>query len=362
MNRRAVTIITGVSLLILMQTACSNSSQVKNIEDETEISVPTAATKQADEVMEHSLIEFPLPTSVSSASMEYSGLAWYGDILILLPQYPNGINGNQDGFLYAIDQENLSAYLDDSTAEIPVNAIPFEDAGIPNQLKGFEGFEAITFIDNSVYLTIETHGGDPMKSFVVKGSVDSDESGIKAIQLDGSSLVELIVQNSNSNASYEALTSDGKFIYAFFEQNGEAQNASPYAVRLDSDLHNMQEIPMDFINYRLTDATLMDDEGAFWMINYFFPGDTHLRVKDDPLSTSFGLGETHQKNEPVERLVKINLTQAGFVLANEPPLYLQLLENDEARNWEGIARFGEQGFLLITDKFPDSILGYIKIK
>ncbi|MEL7637146.1 MAG: hypothetical protein AAGU03_05255, partial [Anaerolineaceae bacterium] len=174
--------------------------------------------------------------------------------------------------------------------------------------------------------------------------------------------VELRVQNNNSNASYEALSSDGEFIYAFFEQNGKDQNANPFVLRLDADLENQQEIPLDAISYRVTDATLIDGYGTFWMINYFFPGDTHLTVDEDPISTRYGLGESHQQNEPVERLLKLKLTDEGFQVAEEPPLYLQLLENDEARNWEGLVRFGEQGFLVITDKFPDSILGYIAIK
>jgi hypothetical protein len=307
-------------------------------------------------------MEIPLPGELASANMEYSGLSWYGKYLILLPQYPNRINHDDEGFLYAINKDNLMAFLDNPTTEVLVDPIPFDDAGLSKQLVGFEGFEAIVFIEDSVYLTIETHGGNPMRSFIVKGLVEFDESTIKAIRLEGSSLVELTVQNNNSNASYEALTCDGTFIYAFFEQNGEAQNNLPFVIRLDSDLKNWKEIPLDFINYRLTDATLMDEDGSFWMINYFFPGDTHLEVENDPISSRYGLGESHQNNEPVERLVKLNLTEKRFILTDEPPLYLYLLANDEARNWEGLVRFGEQGFLLVTDKFPDSILGFIKIQ
>jgi len=361
MNKRAFSNYLIISILILGLFACSNNNLLGNSADKTPAVEPEATTIHADAIVEHALIEIPLPDSIASASMEYSGLAWYGEALILLPQYPNGMYGNQDGFLYAIDQEDLSAFLIDPSTELPVNAIAFDDAGLSKQLDGFEGFEAIVFIEDSVYLTIETQGGNPMKSFVVKGMVESDGNEIKSIQLDGSSLVELTVQNNNSNASYEALTSDGEFIYAFFEQNGEEQNQRPYAVKLDSDLENWQEVPVDFINYRLTDATLMDKGGGFWVINYFFPGDTHLEVDEDPISTSFGLGDTHQKNKPVERLVKLIFTQEGFFLSEEPPLYLQLLNNDEARNWEGIVLLDNLGFLLISDSFPGTLLGFCPI-
>lgn len=101
--------------------------------------------------------------------------------------------------------------------------------------------------------------------------------------------MELPVQNNSSNASYETLTSDGNFIYAFFEQNGEAQNDNPYAIRFDPALKEMNEIKVDSINFRLTDASLVDSDGCFWMINYFFPGDTHLIVDEDPISVKYGL-------------------------------------------------------------------------
>jgi hypothetical protein len=37
------------------------------------------------------------------------------------------------------------------------------------------------------------------------------------------------------------------------------------------------------------------------------------------------------------------------------------LDVGDGRNWEGIVRFGDRGFLLATDKFPITMLGYITI-
>jgi len=362
MNKRTFSLIIAATILILLLVACSNKKISDSIQDQVASTEAGVAAIQANAIVEHTLVEIPLPGGLASAAMEYSGLGWYGQNLILLPQYPNGINGNKDGFLYAIGQDSLTAFLEDPSAKISVSPIPFYDAGLSNHLEGFEGFEAIVFIEDSVFLTIETHGGDPMRSFIVKGMVESTGNVVNSIKLDESSLVELTVQNDNSNASYEALTSDGEYIYAFFEQNGSAQNKQPYSIRLDLELKEKQEMPLDSINYRVTDATLMDKDGSFWMVNYYFPGDTHLAVDEDPISISYGLGESHQNNEPVERLAKFDLTQKGIVLSDEPPIYLKLLENDEARNWEGLAAFGDNGFLLITDKFPGSILAYLRIR
>ena len=348
--------------MMLLLVACSIKDNGVNSPGLPVTNDSATSTSQTSAIVEQDILEIPLPNELASASMEYSGLAWYKESLILLPQYPNRLAGDRSGSLYAIDQQNLVEFINNPKTEIKVRTIPFDDAGLSKQLDGFEGFEAIVFIEDAVYMTIETRGGNPMKSFLVRGTVESSQENLSSISLDGSSLVELPVQNNSSNASYETLTSDGNFIYAFFEQNGEAQNDNPYAIRFDPALKEMNEIKVDSINFRLTDASLVDSDGCFWMINYFFPGDTHLIVDEDPISARYGLGESHQINEPVERLVKYCLTQEGFLLSQSPPLYLELLENDEARNWEGLAEFGDLGFLIITDKFPGSILGYIELK
>ena len=61
----------------------------------------------------------------------------------------------------------------------------------------------------------------------------------------------------------------------------------------------------------------------------------------------------------VERLLAFQFTEDGIVLAPLAPIQLQLLPDDEARNWEGIARLDERGFLLVTDKFPETILAFV---
>ena len=363
MNKSTAHRLLGVFSVILLLIACScNATNSSDIHENTENVNTTAAPTFVFDGIEYDLLEIPLPGELALAEMEYSGLTWYEQELILLPQYPNGIKGDQKGFLYAISADSLLKYIEDIAIDIKVRPVTLDDAGLSDKLVGFEGFEAIVFIDDSVYLTIETHGGNPMKAFVVKGEIEKTGNQISSIVLDGSSLVELPVQNRNQNASYEALTTDGQYIYAFYEQKGMEQNESPFAIRLDGNLKNYQEIPIDALNYRLTDATLMDQDGIFWAINYFFPGDRHLAVEEDPLSAQFGLGESHLLYEPVERIVRFKLTQEGFILVHEAPLYLNLLKENEARNWEGLVKFGNLGFLLATDKFPKSILGLLKLK
>ena len=98
------------------------------------------------------------------------------------------------------------------------------------------------------------------------------------------------------------------------------------------------------------------------MVNYNFPRSAHTSEKDkklDPLAEKYGQGETHAKYEHVERLVKLHLDGDKISLADESPLQFELLDNNVTRNWEGLAIWPKHGFLVVTDKFPGSILGFI---
>ena len=63
---------------------------------------------------------------------------------------------------------------------------------------------------------------------------------------------------------------------------------------------------------------------------------------------------------PVARLLEFELTETGIELADRPPIQLEL-HPLELRNWEGIVRLEDRGFLLVTDKFPETILGFVPI-
>ena len=121
-------------------------------------------------------------------------------------------------------------------------------------------------------------------------------------------------------------------------------------------------LPFPTIEYRLTDATETDGEGRFWMINYLKDGGVKkLDPAPDELAAQYGLGLTHAEAQAVERLVEFQVTEEGVVRTHTPPIQLQLLD-DQSRNWEGIVRLGQRGFLLMTDKYPETILGFVPIQ
>ena len=341
----------AVIVLILTAVACSNKFN------------PARGDQSSlNSAREYDVLEIPLPDNLDSPSFEYSGLGWYGDTLVLLPQYPNRNASGQTGLLYGITKDDLIKWKNDQSQKLSFIDIPFDDAGLSRSLPVFEGFEAILFLDQDVYLTIETSAGNPMKSYLVRGSVSSDGEGRIAIRLDKEQIIELPQQNQSSNASYEALTSDGEFIYALYEQNGQSANEHPYALKIDRELLAIEEIPVEPINYRITDASQSNKNGEFWGVNYFYPGDEHLKVGVDPISDLYGLPGSHQFDGRVERLVKFLLNSEGVELFDQAPVYLELSDSGESRNWEGLVVLDKNTFVIVTDKFPVSMLAMVIIE
>ena len=82
--------------------------------------------------------------------------------------------------------------------------------------------------------------------------------------------------------------------------------------------------------------TKPNEEGFFWAINYFYPGDKKLAVDRDPIFENFGKGVTHNYYPMVERLLKFRINTEGISLTKSPPIQLKLLGEKSARNWEGI--------------------------
>jgi hypothetical protein len=64
-------------------------------------------------VLEQSVIPIPLTEPLADRNAEVSGLAWYGEYLILLPQYPNFSSDYKgDGVLYALPKTDIVDILD----------------------------------------------------------------------------------------------------------------------------------------------------------------------------------------------------------------------------------------------------------
>ena len=355
-----------VSILILSLYACSNSSILVRIPtiaasptheitlDETDTSVADAPVMLA----ETEIIPLTIPERISEASFEYSGLGWYGESLVLLPQYPAGKDFSREEKLFSIAKEDLLAAIEQPDYELPVKDVPIFNSDLRSKIKGFEGFESILFVDQTVYMTIESRAGEPMMGYLIRGEVQGD---LESVTLDPESLVELEPFSSERNATFEAVTYWEGNLYLIYEHNSSQGEEPPLAYQFNRELEFVREILFPVLNYRVTDATISDAGGKFWVMNYLFPGDAHLAVDQDALILEYGEGASHADREPVERLVQLQIGDDEILRIDQSPIYLQLLDFNIARNWEGIVLLDDLGFILITDSFPGSLLGFFPI-
>jgi hypothetical protein len=286
------------------------------------------------------VINIPLTRPAASGDNEFSGLAWYGETLVLLPQFP-------DGFLYTLDKATILATIGINQLTEPAT-IAFRVNG-ELDIPGFQGYEAIAFYEDTVYLTIESSSGGRMHSHLITGTVSAT-----GIEIDVNTLVEIPQPVSVGNKADESIIMVDAQPMTLLEWNG-APNTNPVAHLFAPESDTFTAIPFPLIPYRVTDATTMDEQGRFWVINYLSPVDGSRR--DTGLLEQLNYRGTHRLYGHIERLLELQLVDGEIVVLDDVPLYLQLA--DDARNWEGIVRLDERGFLLITDSYPKTILAFV---
>lgn len=300
---------------------------------------------------------------------QLSGLAWYKDHLILLPELKQLNNeGESDGYLFRIAKADIVDFLDGkSSPPIKVDRIPFFAAHVTKQFTDYQGFEAIAFKEDRVYMTFEAGRPGPdgrMRAYLVSGMVNPNPAEVR---LDNE-LIEMPPPAQVGNASYESLMLMDDLLVSFFELNGakiknnDQEGPRAYAFSLSPRPSKLNSIPLPHIEYRITDATTANGDGKFWAINYYFPcekGENSYEVAADNLADTYGKGTTHAERKQVERLVELQYAEKEGVikLTNTPPIQLNL--EDRPRNWEGLVRLDQRGFLIVTDEHPETILGFV---
>lgn len=280
----------------------------------------------------------PLEGPLAVPEAEISAMAWRGDTLVLVPQYPQRFGD----VLFALDKVELLARVDGPHPPRPLRprTIAFEDDGLA-RLPGYEGLEAIAFDGDRVYLLVET-SPRAMRAFVAAGEV---MDGGARVRVRSASAVPIEPPVALDNMSHEALVvRDGRLL-AFFEANGPAINPSPRAALFDGDLHPLGDVPFPPLDFRVADATVPDADGRFWVSNLFYIGDRKLRAAS---------------RTSVEQLVELQWTPSGVARTKTPPLVLQRIDDQTTRNWEGLVRLDDRGFLLATDTYPETLLGFVR--
>ena len=281
---------------------------------------------------------------IKNSDEEISGMDWYNDNLILLPE-------NLNGYVFAIKKSKLDSRINgnDTTTIFP-KQIKFNTPNYKELVPGFDSFEAIAFRGYEVYLTIEIRFADSMSCLLARGHIDEKTLEITVPEQN---LTVIDVPTYVDNMSYESLVIDKDRIIALFEANGDSLIKSPYALSINSSGNDLIKYPLSSINYRIADATRVDKNNRFWVINYFFPGDRKvLKPSNDILASKYGNGPSHSNSNRVERLIEYEIKNGKISLTKSAPIEIELEGEKTSRKWEALARYGNEGFLIATDKYP----------
>lgn len=294
--------------------------------------------------IEVSPIMLKIDGPMKNSDEEISGMDWYYDNLILLPE-------NLNGYAFAIKKTEIDSRIDKSdTTAIKPQKIKFNTPNYKNTIPGFDSFEAIAFRGYEVYVTIEIKFDNSMSCLLARGHIDNRSL---EITIPEQTLTTLDVPSYVDNMSFESLVLNKDRIIALFEANGDSLVDNPYALSINLSGKDINKHKMSSINYRIADATKVDDKNRFWAINYFFPGDKKtLKPSTDILSAKYGNGLTHSLSRRVERLIEYKIENNKVVLTKSPPIEIKLEGKKTSRKWEAIARYENKGFLLATDKYP----------
>jgi len=325
---------------------------------------PPSTSYPASLLPEANLQRIPLTKPLSSWNSEISSMAWYGDTLVIVPQYPwfSDEESTWDGALYAISKDDLISQINGkSSGKLTPQAIPISVSGLYLSIRGFDGFEGIAFNGDQVYMTIEASDNNGAIGYIVSGEIAPD---LSQIVLDASTVQSMPSQANRTNKSDEVVFVTPDEVVTMYEVNGIDINANPFARYFNHELEGPFPRSMPHIEYRLTDATALDEQGRFWVINIFWDGEPVYFSDSDPIALKFGEGLSHRRQKNVERLLEMQYTPEGISLTGRPPIQIKLNDLRIPRNWEALVRLdddasGLHGFLIATDKFPRTVFAFI---
>lgn len=341
------------AFLLYLALIILNSCTTSNISTRSQI------IKDAKIIKESEVLRIPLIGEAADRKSEISGLCWYGDNLILLPQYPNSFEGDL-GKIFFIQKEKLENFISgkDNSPILP-DQYSINLNSLEHLFTLGSGFESITTNNDTAYFTIESMKDGKTETILISGIIDQKE---KSIKLNKDSIIKDPTDIFIHNISDESILFHKNRIIPVYEVFGENKNNNPKVSIFDTELKFLKKIDFPSIEYRITDLSSVDENGNFWAINYLYPGDIRkLNPTDDKLISKFGLGISHKSEKPIERLVQFNIANDMISLVNKAPIYIELMKG-ESRNWEGLAKYKTDGFLMATDTFPETILAFIKVE
>jgi hypothetical protein len=299
----------------------------------------------------------PLAGPAGVPDAEISSLCWCGDHLVLVPQHPERLtDASGELHLYTLHLQEILDVLDNRRAE-PLRPRPLrlEAPGLIGSLPGWDGLEALAAAGDTLFLAVETRLEGRMGGVLLRGVLEDappapgDTTGEirHRIRIDTARVAPIPLPTNLPEMSQEALVLLPGRVAVLFEANGREVNPGAHAALFDTGLEYRGIAPLEHVEYRITDATAADAEGRFWVVNYSFPAEERLLRPPAPTG------------KPLEQLLELQLRDGRIVRTGRAPLDLRRDPDLPARNWEAVVRLPGRGFLVMTDRYPGTLLAFV---
>ena len=209
------------------------------------------------EVVYSSYQEIQLEGIITDRKQEISGMTTYKDNLILLPE-------NRNGYYFYIPFDEITNTLATGDTILPVQKT-FTTRKLKERYPGLDGFEAIAFNGDNVYIMVEVRMGDKMAGLLLWGTITPSTMEID-IPEENVMLISTPVQIDNF--SFESLTIINGQLIMLYETNGWRTISKPFQYVVNLEDMSLNKTPFPHMDFRITDATSVVDN-KFWAINYY---------------------------------------------------------------------------------------------
>ncbi|OON65866.1 hypothetical protein B0919_22825 [Hymenobacter sp. CRA2] len=312
-----------------------------------------STTLAAAQKSAYSVQPLTLPQELADKNNQFSGLYRHGNQLLLLSE--SRLQERAEAKVYAVDLASVDAQLRDKSVALryrkyAIRGLEPLRARMDSACQHYEGLEAITLVDNTVYLTVETTTPSAY-GYLLRGALDE---GGGSITLEPKYLVPVpkpaLTNGAHiSNAGFEALTSYNRDVLLLFEYNYFAHDNYAYRLPAGAATHDVPHfVPVARLPFRLTDL-VYEGNNRFVGINYFYKGDddSEYRTPAEDANTKLIQAGTGYKN--YSRLIRLEYKKDRLTWK---PLF-ELPAEYQSYNLEGIAAYNG-GYFLINDKYGPS--------
>jgi len=319
----------------------------------------------------------PLPVAINGVGEEYSGMCTYAGRVYLLPQYGDHKtlikkdNLKGEFLIYSLLADSIGRVVDGKdTALLAYKSLKVINLDkLPGSIgNDYEGFEAISIVNNTVFLSIETDD-KAQNCYLLKAKLDlaNNQVVVDPVHITSLKRPEMIY-----NAGFEAVTwlPNEKKMLAYYEYNGMPNGRQGYLI--DTSFTKQPEpIKTPRLYFRITDVTATNTDQLFG-INYFYNGDYKYYLDNDKLN--------HQE-ENIKKAVpslKDSLDKDAAYLTRHTFARIVTLKSPQSTQWEEVATFDgcrnnwegltlyREGALIITDangsKKQFTVLAYLPFK